>query len=223
MKKSSEIKKLKEEEKELKKEVRKGEILLILAFVMIAALSLYLVFRPKTNAQNGGEILNNTNNVVYNNFTFTFKEGFWYTEVKVDYFYDEKEFEVPFYYNPYEVQDIEMRRGLEYLFMDKPYMLIAVDPDYDPQAVIAGTEISKILGKVWFKKVQAGLTRAVEGSDFPVITCQNISKDRRVIELRLGNETKIFQEEGCIIVQGTDEEELVRAADRLAYRLLKIM
>jgi hypothetical protein len=39
----------------------------------------------------------------------------------------------------------------------------------------------------------------------------------------VGDETKIYLEGNCVIVQGTDEWEIVRAADRLTFGLLGVM
>ncbi|MBT3463915.1 hypothetical protein HOD20_04340 [archaeon] len=211
-----------QEPKNVKKD--RNNLIFILLFISVGILVISSLFQNNV-PEPKEEIIIDDSKVEFNNFTFEKKEdGMWYTYVLVDDFLSApREYEVPFYYNPYDVLDIEFRRGLESIFLDVPNIYITINPEYDSKAVIAGTEISKILGKVWFKKVKAGLTKQVNGSEFPIITCEDINSKTRVIEFRLGDVTKIFQEEGCIIIQGTDEQELIRAADKMAFRMLKIM
>jgi hypothetical protein len=60
---------------------------------------------------------------------------------------------------------------------------------------------------------------------FNVKTCEDSSDDVMIIWLRLGSETAVFEEDGCIVVQGKspDEMEIVRATDRLYLTVLGIM
>ncbi len=56
-------------------------------------------------------------------------------------------------------------------------------------------------------------------------TCEDSHDGTLVIWLRLGEETAVFEEEGCLVVQGAspNEMEIIRAADRLVLTLLGIM
>ena len=55
--------------------------------------------------------------------------------------------------------------------------------------------------------------------NIPVITC----KDRpSIIELRLGNELKLFKEDNCLVLQGT-QEDINKLADKIDLALLNVI
>ena len=58
---------------------------------------------------------------------------------------------------------------------------------------------------------------------YPVKSCYDGTDASTVIWLTLGSETKVYTEEYWISIVGTDEDELIRAADRMIYQLLGIM
>jgi hypothetical protein len=69
-----------------------------------------------------------------------------------------------------------------------------------------------IVSKTYNIKTQIKSAMTKPGNySFPIITCENITKTQRVIYLKLGNETKIDFKNGCVIVEGTDETQLLRA------------
>ena len=41
--------------------------------------------------------------------------------------------------------------------------------------------------------------------------------------LKLGEETKVYLEKDCVILQGETEEDITRAADRFVYHILEVM
>jgi len=58
--------------------------------------------------------------------------------------------------------------------------------------------------------------------DVPVITCGNVSTKFAVIELKLGDENKVYSEGKCIIIQGRGGEGLLMAAEKFAYSLIRV-
>ena len=68
-----------------------------------------------------------------------------------------------------------------------------------------------------------GLIRPVEGNDLPVITCEDVSDSRSVILFDIGDENRIYSQEGCVIMEAVNEDELIRVADRLTLTTLGIM
>jgi len=84
-----------------------------------------------------------------------------------------------------------------------------------------------ILGRrlgLYDKRVIGAVTSLPEeDTGLSIIDCNNVENDLNVVRLQLGSETKVFLEEnGCIIVQGTNEWEIVRASDRLIYHVLDV-
>lgn len=92
-------------------------------------------------------------------------------------------------------------------------------------SVIAGMEISKITGNPSLYNINTtgAMIESIEGKSVPVKTCKDVSASTGVIWLRAGKETKIFNEKDCIIIEGTNEYELIRGADRYILTLLGIM
>ena len=92
-------------------------------------------------------------------------------------------------------------------------------------SVIAAVEIANIISRklgIFNIETIGALTGYVNNAT-PVITCKNITSKANVVWLRIGLETKVFLEKDCIIIQGTTEEEIARAADRLIYEVLTIV
>jgi hypothetical protein len=163
--------------------------------------------------------------IEYNGFIFEKIGSTWYGNIVVDWSGKKIPYNLQFYYSPKEVENISIdeNAGVVLKLRGDHTVYISLNPHLNTRAVIAGTEISKILGKVFFIKVKSGMTKPVENAKFPVITCENISNKTKVVIMDVGNETKItLNKTGCIHVYGTDEQELIKAADRLAYNLLDI-
>ena len=92
---------------------------------------------------------------------------------------------------------------------------------------IAGGEIAKVLGtsNYGIYKIPTGgaVTESIEGKNSIVRTCNNATRDMGIILLSIGNETKVYSDKDCVIVQGTNYVNLIKAADRFIYELLGIL
>ena len=53
------------------------------------------------------------------------------------------------------------------------------------------------------------------------MSCDNATSEIRVVDIRVGNETKVYSEGYCIIIEGKDDVEMSKAADRLAMTWLE--
>jgi len=65
------------------------------------------------------------------------------------------------------------------------------------------------------------MTEGIGG--YPVINCANATQNIRVFLIDVGNETKVYEKDNCIIIQGTDEAETIKAADALIFDWLKMI
>lgn len=167
---------------------------------------------------------------VYNGYSFVKIGNYWQTKIKTKSNIGEREYEIIFHFTPDEVEDIPTEKNIRnesitpFLFMNTEKIYITTNPDYPSSVVIGGVEISKIIGQVFRKKVMGALTKEVSNSnETPIITCDDINDNQRVIYLKLGNETKIYSDNGCIIVLGENPEMLLKASERLAFEILKIL
>ncbi|MBT3866204.1 hypothetical protein HOF78_03865 [Candidatus Woesearchaeota archaeon] len=96
--------------------------------------------------------------------------------------------------------------------------LVAANELAIPLIFLYGAEVNKTL-----TRTSDELGIALE--DQVVKTCEDSDDRTLVILQRLGDETAVFEEDGCLVVQGgdSDEMEIIRAADRLYLTMLGIM
>jgi hypothetical protein len=114
----------------------------------------------------------------------------------------------------------------------KNVFYITEDPSDDLRGptLVAAREIAIPLSLLYGAEVNKTLLKTSEELDIsleeqPVRTCEDSDDTTLVIWQRLGNETAVFEENGCLIVQGKspDEMEIIRAADRLYLTMIGIM
>jgi hypothetical protein len=208
-----------------KKDMLKGEYNLFIAagIIIIVFVSGFLAIKyfPKPTKVIAPVIQNQTN---YNGYNFTKVDGIWYTNVNVEWSGRMFSYDLPIYFSPHEVENVSIDKDVGVILKlgTKPTAYISVDPSLDSNAVVGGTEISKVLGKMFFMTVKAATTREIS-IGYPVITCMNVSEKTRVIIIQPGNVTRIYRDEaGCVTIEGPNGLEIIRAADRLVYNLLGI-
>ncbi len=220
-----------QKEKSLKKEDKRDigkDKVLIIGIVALLIIFGSLLAAIKLFGKKEQEVLPEIK--VYNGFVFEKYENFWLTKVKtMDSYGNTKEFDIMFHYTPYEVEYIPTEKNIRnetstpYIFMNAKRIYVTTEPDYPSAVILGGVEIAKIISQIYGKEVKGALTKEVENSNAPVITCGNLTDDQRVIYLQLSNETGIFNEYGCIVVKGTNTDELLKASERLAFEILKIL
>ncbi len=96
--------------------------------------------------------------------------------------------------------------------------LVAANELAIPLVFLYGAEVNKTL-------LRTSDEIGVALEDQVVKTCEDSDDRTLVIWQRLGDETAVFEEDGCLIVQGKspDEMEIIRAADRLYLTMIGIM
>ena len=168
----------------------------------------------------------------YNGFIFEKKGDFWESRIDAKNIITNKtqSYNVLFHYTPDEVDDIitikdvENRTTTPRLLLNSVVMYITVDPEDPGGIIVSAVEIAKVAGTIHQKNVKSALIRPdARLPNSPIITCNNVTKTDKVLRIKLGNRTGIFNEEGCIIVEGTNETELLRAAERLSFELIGIL
>ncbi|MBU0757004.1 MAG: hypothetical protein KKF44_02985 [Nanoarchaeota archaeon] len=201
----------------------------ILAIILMFG-SGFLVLKYKDVLFKNKEVQNGNDSVIeesldYDGFTFEKIDGIWYSNVEVKWMDKIIPYSISTYYSPKELEDIEINTHANVILKLEPKATIffAVDPGLDSKSVIAGTEVSKILGKVFFLKVKSAFSKETVHTTIPVVTCENITKMQKVIMISPGEQTKVTADStGCIHIEGPDGDELIRAADRLVFNLLGI-
>tara|TARA_Y100000310_G_C20653814_1_gene800910 strand:+ start:1475 stop:2173 length:699 start_codon:yes stop_codon:yes gene_type:complete len=116
----------------------------------------------------------------------------------------------------------------------KTQIYVAIDPEdnLSGRTTVAAKEIDYFIDNPYLFDilVNSAFLRPTNESIVPtdeqtIVNCDDSSEDIGIIWLRLGGETAIFEEDGCLVVQGgyNDEMEIIRAADRLYLTMLGIM
>lgn len=107
----------------------------------------------------------------------------------------------------------------------KNNLYVSFDKDTTGVSIIAGIEISKITGNrvLYNIPTYGAMIEEINEKNITVKNCEDVNDKTGVIWLKLGNETKIYNNNGCIIIEGTSEYELIRGADRFILTLLGIM
>ncbi len=156
----------------------------------------------------------------YNGFDFAKIGGTWFTEIQIE----NRGYIVEARFGPREVEDIHIDYGVYEKVTGADEIFVSVPKDPGPVIAIAGIEIVRITGTYYeiLNIPTRGAALEPDG-DLIVKTCEDAGNGTAVIVLDYGDETKVYLEDECIIVQGTDEWEIVRAADRLVFSLLQIM
>lgn len=124
---------------------------------------------------------------------------------------------VMFRSDPREIENITLEIEAE-LLQGITKVWITTDPDYDSDAVIAAGEIGRLTAAVAIPTDYALIS---EIGEFPKKTCEDATKSIRIIDIRLGNQTKVYADGNCIIVEADTNNGMIEAADRLAYHWLE--
>ncbi len=107
---------------------------------------------------------------------------------------------------------------------EEVYVTINPNANLSSKTTIAALEIDKVIDNDYLYSIPVHSAMTQENvQGYPVKSCYDATDASTVIWLTLGSETKVYTEEYCIIIVGTNEDEIIRAADRFIYQLLGIM
>ena len=128
--------------------------------------------------------------------------------------------------DPRDVEDIPLASEITDLAKKKE-IIVTINP-YDNLTGIttmAVLELDKILDNPFLYNipVNASFTEPYSKSGLQVKTCADATDDIAVLWFRVEHDTRIYEQDGCLIVAGKTEDDLIRVVDRLIYTLLGIM
>lgn len=151
----------------------------------------------------------------YNDITFTRRGNTWVTLVNNK--------QLVFDYFPEQVEDISVSQEI----IDKLNTL-EIDTTYDVNDSFAETialsqyRLQQNLGAVTNIYIRQGLTTN-NTFNLPIINCDDATEHVPVLYFKQSNETKVYLENNCIMIEADSETDLLRAKDRLLYGYLKIV
>lgn len=113
-------------------------------------------------------------------------------------------------------------KGTRFLYVTRDFELSENTKNQD---VIAAAGFEQILGtgKVGLYRINLLNTYTTKyRDDIPKVICSNVDDGVAVIYLRLASETKVYSEGDCIVIQGEDAEDLIKAGEKFGYYLLGV-
>ncbi len=189
-----------------------------LAFLAIAIISVFMVRSVWVTPVAPP----NPNVLIYNQYEFVKQaDGFW----KFNWTDNGNVYGIPLRYNPAQVENVTVTGRINPQFGAGGEVYVAIDPSIESNQQYVGlgaAEMSISLMRVFGVKLIASCTvNETESCNIrPIRNCNNTADS--VIVVREGDGPLVTFDNKCITVQGR-ELDLVRAVDRLLYKLYNVM
>src|SRR3989344_2015852 len=207
-------------------------LVIVLVLILVSTVSLYYYNKSKLTYTYQGKEGDYS-------FYITKKGGITTHVVRV--FVDgNNEYYYPLRYGPREVASLDSEGNFkEALFSSeeqgkfKKILYITQDPllgdKTESKSILAVFEINRITGNneygIFKIPTLSAVTSETERSkelEIPLITCDNVSSSVGVIWLKLGDSNGIYNENGCIILEGKTGDDLLMLSDKLVLSLLGV-
>ena len=216
--------------KDIKRSNRVFAVMILGLVMLFAGLLLNMYFNqvPASQTPTFDELYNATlngyeseNNYLYNGYVFIREDMLWKTLVQRK---DAETFLLSTHYAPRDVENISAAPGLRNIIQTKDHIALVATPDLTARSVTGIYDVGRIIGNRFnFLNKETTLALTEGNGSVPVVTCNNVSEAYGVIRFSLGNETAIRVDDGCVLVTGTSEEDIVRTSDRLLFTLLQMI
>ena len=189
---------------------------LIAIFILIAIITGYLVY---VNQQRYSKFFFD-----YNGFKFRMADNGYKVEIYINQ--NKNPSFITVRSNPKDVENISVdKRVIE--LKDKKEVYVVIDPYENLTGVttMATLELENVIENPFLYNIDlnAAFTRPYSNANLSVMNCEDSTKERAVIRMKLGEETRIYYEGDCLIMEAKNEYELIREADKVIFILLGIM
>ena len=176
-----------------------------MAFIMIGSVFGVIFFGFAT----GGTSLK------YNDLKFVRKGNVWTTNINGK--------DAIFSYFPAEVELIEVKSEIIDMLRNKIEIDVTADANdtFIQSIALAQFQMKSTLGN--FNVFVRDGSTTQNSFNMPIITCDDATQIVPVIYFKEGNETKIYFNESCIIVEADDNVDFIRAKDRIVYGMFDII
>lgn len=127
--------------------------------------------------------------------------------------------------DPRVVDDISLDLNRTELLTKRRLYITMHPTNLTSTSVLAGAEISKIVGNRYLFGIltSGAVTSSVPGKNALIKTCNDVNQSDGIILLSLSNQTRIYNDNGCVILEGVTEENLIEAANLLDLYLLGVI
>lgn len=152
-------------------------------------------------------------------------------EDTIDYYIsvytNDKRYRIPFRNSPKDLEDIYLENNLKDSVISKSWVYITQDPETAKEtnqgSFVGLIEFGRILGTssdgIYGINTQSAFTKGV---NITIKTCDDVDFDTSIIMLELGDKNKAYLDNGCVMIQGRNEEGLIMASEKFAYHLLGV-
>jgi hypothetical protein len=152
---------------------------------------------------------------------YTYKEKFKFkaTETNTFIYKDAVKQEFVFSYLPPQLEDLNLSTKIA-----PPMLYLSFDPNSSNLDVIElmRFELAEDFAKLNIYVVQ-GFSFNDSTYNLPIIDCRNATVMTPVIIFSSSNDTRITEEDGCLVFEAKDRPDIVRLKERLLYSALGVM
>ncbi len=128
--------------------------------------------------------------------------------------------------DPLSLEDIPVYGAVNTRIYGDSQVYITLNPEANlsSKTTIAALEIDKIIDNERLYNIPVSSAMTLPNTlGYPIKNCNSGTDNTTIIWLTLGSDTQVYTEDYCIVIVGTSEDEIIRAADRFDYQLLGIM
>lgn len=128
-------------------------------------------------------------------------------------------------YSPKETENLNFEYNITSKVLGKKEAYVTLDPyaNLTGETTIAALEIDKFLDNKFLFSIPVNSAFTKPYQNYTVKDCNDANMNTSIIYLTLGPETKAYSEGECVILQGITQSDIVRLADGLVFKMLKIV
>lgn len=189
-----------ESKKKAEKRSKRNQLIIggILIFIMIGSTFGYVMLGDSSDKNSGTEKVN------YKGYLFVNTNGFWVLSIG--------NYNFIFQYNPEQVEKVDKELNKLDSYAGKVLYFF-----YENENVLgAATEISQNLRDIVLRVQGACIEEEGCPEEWPIKDCSN-----NFIIIKEANESKIYQEENCVFIEG-QSEELIKTVDGFLFNIMGI-
>ena len=134
----------------------------------------------------------------------------------------------PFRYYPKELEDIPLDVNINNDLFTKKLIFATQNLETtnktQQQSFLGMMEVVRILGMADEGIYQLAVKSAFieDYNNNAIASCGDVGKNTGVMYFKLGEENRIYTDNGCIVIEGKDAEGLMKSSEKFAYHLLKV-
>ncbi|MEK6861233.1 MAG: hypothetical protein AABY07_04635 [Nanoarchaeota archaeon] len=110
---------------------------------------------------------------------------------------------------------------------DKKMIYVVIDPYENLTGVttIAALELENVIENPFLFNItlNSAFTQPYAKANLSVMNCEDATKETGIIRMKKGEESRVYYEDDCLIMEAKDEYDLIKEADKINLVLLGII